>query len=68
MDYSKAIDKILENATPQGFTECASGFSGAEGEAAGDFLRFIEGDHKAQRWEDLSASDRRKFSKWLPKE
>ena len=68
MDYSKAIDKILEKATPQKFTECASGFSGAEGEAASDFIRFIEGDHEAHRWEDLSASDRRKFAKWLPKE
>jgi hypothetical protein len=76
MDYSKAIDKILENATPQDFTERAggfstgkaSGFSGAEGEAASDFIRFIEGDHEAQRWEDLSAADRRKFAKWLPKE
>ena len=65
MDYSKAIDKILENATPQDFTECASGFSGV---GASDFIRFIEGDHEAQRWEDLSAADRRKFSKWLPKE
>jgi hypothetical protein len=67
MDYSKAIDKILENATPQDFTERASGFSGAEGEAASDFIRFIEGDHEAQRWEDLSAANRRKFAKWLPK-
>ena len=68
MDYSKAIDKILENATPQDFSERAGGFSGTEGGAAGDFLRFIEGEHVAQRWEDLSAADRRKFSKWLPKE
>ena len=75
MDYSEAIDKILENATPQDFTECAGGFStakasgffGAEGEAASDFIQFIEGSHDAQSWEELSPANRRKFSKWLPK-
>jgi hypothetical protein len=68
MDRKKAIDKILEKATPQDFTECAGGFSGTNGGAASDFIRFIEGDHEAQCWEDLSATNRRKFSKWLPKE
>ena len=67
MDYSEAIDKILENATPQDFTQRASGFFGAEGQAASDFIQFIEGSHDAQSWEDLSPANLRKFSKWLPK-